>query len=101
MYMWAFQAVVVIKNPPANAGVTRNLGSIPGWGRFPGGGYGSILAWRIPMDREAWWATVHGVSKSRARLKWLSTHTYVYVQLTDHFAVQQKLAQHFKSTTLQ
>ena len=29
----------------------------------------SILAWRIPMDRGAWWATVHGVSKSRTRLR--------------------------------
>ena len=28
----------------------------------------SILAWRTPMDREAWWATVHGVSKSQTRL---------------------------------
>ena len=27
------------------------------------------LAWRIVMDREAWWATVHGVTKSRTRLK--------------------------------
>ena len=42
-----------------------NVGSlclIPGLGRSPGGGHG-ILAWRIPMDREAWWATVHGVAK--------------------------------------
>ena len=30
--------------------------------------YSSILAWRIPMDREAWWATVHGVEKSQTRL---------------------------------
>ena len=36
----------------------------------------SILAWRIPMDRGAWWATVHRVTKSRTRLKRLSTHTY-------------------------
>ena len=27
--------------------------------------HSSVLAWRIPMDREAWWATVHGVTKSR------------------------------------
>ena len=44
----------------------RNLGSIPGLGRSPGGGNGSsILAWRIPMDRGAWKATVHGVIKSQ------------------------------------
>ena len=30
--------------------------------------HSSILAWRIRMDREAWWATVHGVAKSRTRL---------------------------------
>ena len=30
--------------------------------------HSSILAWRIPMDRGAWWATVHGVTKSRTRL---------------------------------
>ena len=30
--------------------------------------HSSILAWRIPMDRGAWWATVHGVAKSRTQL---------------------------------
>ena len=34
----------------------------------------TILAWRIPMDRGAWWATVHRVAKSRTRLKQLSMH---------------------------
>ena len=30
--------------------------------------YSSILAWRIPVDRGAWWATVHGVTKSQTQL---------------------------------
>ena len=52
------------KESACNAG---NLGSIPGLGRSLGGGiatHSSILAWRIPMDRGAWRATVHGVTKS-------------------------------------
>ena len=36
--------------------------------------HSSVLAWRIPMDRGAWWATVHGVAKSRRWLKWRSVH---------------------------
>ena len=46
-------------------------GSIPGLGRSPGKGNGNalgILSWRSPMGREAWWATVHGVTKSWAQL---------------------------------
>ena len=39
--------------------------------------HSSILAWRIPMDRGARWATVHRVTKSQTRLKRLSTHTQV------------------------
>ena len=31
--------------------------------------HSSILAWRIPMDREAWWATVHGVTTSQTQLR--------------------------------
>ena len=42
--------------------------------------YFSVLAWRIPMDREAWWAIVHGVTKSGTRQKQLSTaQLYVYM----------------------
>ena len=52
----------MVKNLPVNAG---DMGSIPGSGRSPGGGNGthsSILAWKILMDRGAWWGTVHGVT---------------------------------------
>ena len=55
----------VVKNQPSNAG---DLGSIPGLGRSPGGGNGNPLQYSClenPMDREAWWATVHGVTKSQ------------------------------------
>ena len=55
------------KNAPANAGDIRDAGSIPGWGRSPGGGHGSPLQYSCldgPMDRGVWWATVHGVTKS-------------------------------------
>ena len=56
------------KNPPANA---RDTNLIPGLGRSPGEGNGnhsSILAWRNSMDRGAWWATVHVVTKSQMQL---------------------------------
>ena len=46
--------------------------------------HSSILAWRIPMDRGAWRATIHGVMKSRTRLKRLSTHA-VGILCTSHF----------------
>ena len=45
----------MVKNPPANAGDTRDMGLIPGSGRSPGGGKAtcsSILAWRIPWTEE-------------------------------------------------
>ena len=50
------------KVPACNMG---DLGSIPGLGKSPGGRHGNpLLAWRIPMDRGPWQATVHGVTKS-------------------------------------
>ena len=56
----------VVKNPPANAGDTGDLGSIPGSVRSPGEGNGKPLQCSClgnPMDRETWRATVHGVTK--------------------------------------
>ena len=60
-----------------NAG---GLGLIPGSERSPGGGHDNPLQYSClenPMDREAWRATVHGVTKSWTPLKWLSMHKYV------------------------
>ena len=57
----------MLKNPPANAGDTGDVGSIPGSGRTPGEGNGSTLqssCLENPMDRGAWRAIVHRVAKS-------------------------------------
>ena len=73
----ASQVVLVVKNLPANAGDTGDMGLIPGWGRFPGGGHGILFlhSWlENPMDRGAWRANVHGVTKNQTQLKPLSTH---------------------------
>ena len=73
--------------------------SIPGSGRSPGGGHSNPLQYSClenPMDRGAWWATVHGVAKSRTRLKRLDTqclphpsislsHTHTYAQMKSIF----------------
>ena len=64
----ASQVAQVIKNPPAYAGDVRDVASIPGWGGSPGGGHGSSLQYSClenPMDRAAWWATVHRSAKSQ------------------------------------
>ena len=60
---------LVVKNLPANAEL-RVASSIPGLGRSPGEGNGNPLHPCLEnlMDRGAWWAAVHGVTKSRARL---------------------------------
>ena len=57
----------MVKNPPANAVDMRDEGSIPGSGRSPGGGHRNPLQYSSledPMDRGAWWAMVHGATKS-------------------------------------
>ena len=57
---------LVVKNPCANAGDIRDTGSIPGLGRSPRGGHGNPLQYcclENPMDRGAWWATVHRTAK--------------------------------------
>ena len=58
-----------VKNQPANVG---DVGSIPGLGRFPGGGNDNPLQYsclKNSMDRGAWRATVCGVTKSQTQLR--------------------------------
>ena len=58
----------MVKNQPVNA---RDIGSIPGWGIFPGGGNSNPLQYSClenSMDRRVWRATVHGVAKSQTGL---------------------------------
>ena len=57
----------MVKNPPANARDTGNMGLVPGSGRSSREGSGNPFQYSClgnPVDRGAWWATVHGVSKS-------------------------------------
>ena len=65
--------MLVVKNPPLDI---RDAGSISGSGRSPGGEHSNPLQYcclENPMDRGAWWATVHSIAKSWKRVKRLST----------------------------
>ena len=66
------EVALVVKNLAVNAGDAGDTSLIPGLGRSPGGGNGNPL-WFLylenPMDRGAWQATVHGVTKSQTQLK--------------------------------
>ena len=64
--------MLVVKNPPANAGEMTDVGSIPGLGRSPGGEHGNSLQYSYldnPTDRGARWPTVHRVVRSQTLLK--------------------------------
>ena len=65
--------MLIVRNPPANAGDAGDVGSIPGLARSPGRGNAKPLQYSCLenlMNRGAWWATVHGVAKN--------THTQNY-----------------------
>ena len=69
--------LLVGKKLPANEGDVRDTGLIPGSGRSPGGGHGNPVQYfclKNPMDRGAWQAMGHRVTKSQTRLKRLSMH---------------------------
>ena len=70
------QVVLVVKNPSANAGDIRDTGLIPGWRTSLGGGNVNPLQYSClenPINRGAWWATVHRVAKRWTWLKQRST----------------------------
>ena len=68
----------MVKNPPANARDIRDMGSIPGSGRFPWRRAWQPTAVFLPGEshgqRGAWWATVHSVAKSQTKLGQLNRH---------------------------
>ena len=66
--LWGFPGGSVVKNLPANAGDTGDLGLIPGLGRSPGKGNGTPFQYSClekPIDRGAMHDAVHGVAKSQ------------------------------------
>ena len=82
-HLWfcmGFPSGSMVKNPPASAG----YGFILGLGRSPGGGHGNLLQYSYlenPMNRGAWWATVHGLAKNRPWLSdWAPPHTHIMLQ---------------------
>ena len=74
VWLMASQVAPGVKNPPANAGGIRDVGSIPGLERSPREGNGNPLQYSClenVMDREAWQAIVHRITKSQTQLKQL------------------------------
>ena len=72
----------MVKNPPANAGDVRDVGSVPGLRRSSGGGHDNRLQYsclEIPIDIGASWVTVHGIVKSQTHLKQLSRHALLMI----------------------
>ena len=77
----ASQMALVVKNPPANAGDIRDVGWIPGLGKYPGEGHGNLLQYPClenPMDRGTWWAVVYRAAQGQTPLKQFSMHTIDY-----------------------
>ena len=74
-----FPGGAMVKNLLTNMGDIRDVGSIPGSGRSPGGGPGHPFQFSClenTVDRGVWQATVHWFAKSGTQLKQLSTHTW-------------------------
>ena len=76
-FYWGFLGGLVVRNPPANAGDARHVGLIPGSAGSPGEGNGNPLQYSClenPMDRGAWWATVHRLPRYLiSQLSWVSS----------------------------
>ena len=89
----SWRVVLGVKNPSANAGYVRNVGSVPGLGRSSGEGNGNPVQYSClenPMDRGAWWAIVHWVAKSQTGLKWLSTHDNYSKDIREALSMEEK-----------
>ena len=82
-YIWAFQVALVVKKQSASVGDIRDVGSVPGLQRSPGGGHGNPLQFSClenPMNR-ACWVTFHMVAKSQTWLKRPTRQADIYMTL--------------------
>ena len=79
----------MVKNPHANAGDARDVGSVPGSERFAGGENGNPLQYSClenSMGRGAWQAIVHGAAKSKTHLSMCArTHTHTHTTHTPFY----------------
>ena len=90
--------MLVVKNPLTNIWDVSDVGLTPGSGRSPGGWHGNPLQYSClenPMDRGAWWATVHVVAKSRTGLIQLSL-----LACSPHCITNHPKTQWFKTTAI-
>ena len=80
---WASQVVLVVKNPPANAGDVRGVGSIPGSGTSSGGAQSNPLqysCWKIPWTNEP--GRLQSIGSQRVRHDWSNlAHTHAHIKL--------------------
>ena len=97
----------MVKNLPAKAGDARDMGWIPGLGRSLGGENGNPLQYSSlvnPMDRGAWWAMAHGVTKSQTQLSTCArththTHTHTCAHTHTHVCTQRHMCAHMHTHT--
>ena len=72
----------MVKNPPANAGDVRDVGSIPESGRSPGGGHGNPLQYSClenPMVSGVWWARINWIANCWTQMKQFSMHPHIHL----------------------
>ena len=80
LYIYGLPHWLSGKESVCNAGDTEDAGLIPGSGRSLGGGHSNPFQYshlENPIDRRAWWTTIHGVANSQTQLKGLSAHTHI------------------------
>ena len=99
----SFPGGSVVKNSLANAGDARDVGLIPVSGRSPGEGSGNPLQYSClehSMDREAWQATVFGVTKSWTQLgTHTHTHTHTHTCVCPHAHMHTRAHTHTHTHT--
>ena len=86
-HMGASQEALVVKSSPPSAGDVRNMASIRGSGRSPGGGRGNPLQYSClenPWTEESGWLQSTGSQTAGHDLKWLSTQTYTHTHTHTH-----------------